>query len=221
MQQPSVQLFGITIQEPIVTLTDLIVATVCFVSFVILNKQKRTDLVFVISKYSMFLLGSATLLGGILGHAFNYALGKEWKLIGWLISMISVAMFERAAIFYARRHMRNNLSKIFSALNIVELIVLISLTIYTLNFHLVEVHGLYGMLIVVASFHGYVYSKTKDVASKNILIGVIFCSLAAAAHVFKITFSVWFNHLDLGHIMLAISCFYFHKGFMNLQITDK
>lgn len=220
-QQPSIEISGIIIQEPIVTLTDLIVASVCITSYFVLAKQKRNDIVFLISKYSMLLLGLATLVGGILGHAFNYALGKEWKLMGWLMSMISVAMFERAAIFYARRHMNSSISKFFSTLNIIELIVLISLTIYTLNFHLVEVHGLYGMLIVVASFHGYVYHKSKDQASRYILIGVLFCALAASAHVFKLAISIWFNHLDLGHVMLAVGCINFHQGFMRLKETDR
>src|SRR5689334_14000073 len=100
-QQPSIELWGILVQEPVTTVTDLLVSFVCFRSFIILQRKKNKPVFY--STYSVFMLimGLATLYGGIIGHAFIYKLGFAWKVPGWLISMLSIGFAERGAIMHA------------------------------------------------------------------------------------------------------------------------
>ncbi|MEA2106205.1 MAG: hypothetical protein U9P82_05730 [Bacteroidota bacterium] len=53
------------------------------------------------------------------------------------------------------------------------------LTFLTLNFFFVEIHSAYGLLVIVASFNLFVYTKTKAKESKLFLIAVGFSAIGA------------------------------------------
>lgn len=217
-QQPSIYISTIRIDEPINTLTDLIVSAVCFISFYQLTKsnlQGRTQLYF---RLYFLLLGLATLLGGIIGHGFLYAFSFAWKLPGWIISMLSVAFIERSSIEHAKSLVMPRVGKVFLVLNVIELITIMSVTIYTLNFEWVEFHSGYGLLAVVLPFHTYTYFKTRDRGSYMILIGVAIACIAALVFMNKISIDKWFNYIDISHTLMAVAAYvFFYRGARNLS----
>lgn len=216
-QQPSIYISTIRIDEPINTLTDLIVSAVCFISFYQLTKsnlQGRTQLYF---RLYFLLLGLATLLGGIIGHGFLYAFSFAWKLPGWIISMLSVAFIERSSIEHAKSLVMPRVGKVFLVLNVIELITIMSVTIYTLNFEWVEFHSGYGLLAVVLPFHTYTYFKTRDRGSYMILIGVAIACIAALVFMNKISIDKWFNYIDISHTLMAVAAYVFYRGARNLS----
>ena len=151
--QPSIYPFGIRIDEPMATITDVVVSAVCFYAFYKLKRKNlpgRSQWYFL---YYFLLIGIATFLGGVIGHGFLYALSFAWKLPGWIISMISVALIERSAISHARRLIKPAVVRFFLVLNIIELLVIMTITMTTLNFFWVQVHSAYGLLVLVFSFH--------------------------------------------------------------------
>lgn len=159
-----------------------------------------------------FLLGMATLLGGIIGHGFIYLLSFSWKLPGWILSMISVAALERSAIQHARSYIDPRISKFFLVLNILELLTIMSIAMYTLNFRWVELHSGYGLLAVVLPFHSYVYLKTRNRGSLIMVMAVMIASVAALIYMNRISFHSWFNYIDISHVLMAIAAFIFYKG---------
>src|SRR5690554_6869375 len=102
LSQPSIEIFGVTIMEPVVTLTDLMITSVCVYAFIQLSKLNREGRVHKYIRWYFGIMAIATFLGGILGHAFQDQVGLAWKLPGWLISMLAVMMLERSAIAHAR-----------------------------------------------------------------------------------------------------------------------
>jgi NADH:ubiquinone oxidoreductase subunit 2 (subunit N) len=44
------------------------------------------------------------------------------------------------------------------------------------------------------------------------VLGVGIAVLAVLCHVFKLAISVWFNHMDLSHIIIALSVYTMYKG---------
>ncbi len=64
-----VQLWGIQIQEPITALTDLLITAVCWYIFIKLRPLKERSRVYRLFRSFFFMMGLATLLGGIFGHA--------------------------------------------------------------------------------------------------------------------------------------------------------
>lgn len=219
LEQPAIELFSIRINEPITTLTDLIVSAVCFYAFFRLIKIPVKNRIHFFLRYYFLSMGIATAIGGLIGHGFYYLFVNEsvlsvspWKLPGWLTSMVSIALVERAAIEYARKLINPKVGKVFAWINIIELITFMILTFSTLNFFFVEVHATYGLLLVVSSFNGYVYYKTKSKGSKLFLTAVGFAAISALFFMNEWSFHTWFNYLDVSHCLMAVSAFFFYKG---------
>ena len=174
-----IHLWGIRIDEPIVTITDLLVTLVCFVAAYKIHKSGKKERTFLYFKIYFFSMAIATLLGGLIGHAFLYAFSLYWKLPGWIMSMISIMFVERAVIEHTRIWLNDSLVHVFRIINIIEFLTFLTLTITSLNFFFVEFHSGYGLMFVVLSLEGYLFLKTKNTAGKYMLAGVGFAALAA------------------------------------------
>jgi hypothetical protein len=212
MNQPSIQLAGIQIDEPVTTLTVLIVSFVCFYAYIKLRFIPVQNRVHFFLRYYFLSMGIATAIGGIIGHAFLYALAIEWKLAGWITSMFSIMLVERAAIEYALPLIHDRMGKILKWVNLIELLTFITLTCFRLDFFFVEVHSSYGLLVVVASLNFYVFMKLKTTGSKLFLIAVGFSAIAALIFMNKWSLSVWFNYKDISHVLMSISALFFYFG---------
>ncbi len=218
IEMTSIEIAGIKILEPVTTVTDLLVTVVCFYAFFHLRTHTHKQTKHVkYYRYFFLFMGLATLLGGIIGHAFLYLFTFAWKVPAWIVSMISIALAERAAIMRARPLLHNKLGTFFTYLNLVELITFMFISIYTLKFIFVEIHAMYGLLIVVFSFEGYVYFRRRDPGSKKILWAVFLAALAASAHIGKISIHKWFNYFDLAHILMAISCWVLYLAVREME----
>lgn len=219
MSLTEINIGGIAVMEPVTALTDLIVSAVCFIAFYKLKQSvMRSHIVLKLYRYFFLSMGLATLLGGLIGHAFLHYLSFEWKLPGWVISMLSVALAERAAIMHARPLMQKQLGVFFAWTNVIELITFILLAMFTLHFIYVEIHAVYGLLIVMASFELFVYWKKKDTGSRLVLWSVLFAFAAAVVHLLKFSLHTWFNYLDLSHVFMAISSYVLYRGVMQMKL---
>lgn len=207
------------IREPVTVLTDLLVSIVCFYAFVKLKQHPHISAVpFRLYRWFFFTMGLATAFGGIIGHGLLHYLSPEWKLPGWIISMIAVGLAERAAIMHARPLIRKNLGSFLAWVNLFELFTIMFLAMYTLNFLFVEAHALYGLLLILFSFEVYVYYKTRDKGSRTALWAVFWAALAATTHIAKISPHTWFNYLDLSHVLMAIGNLVLLKAVMQMDL---
>lgn len=197
-------------------ITDLLVSAVCLLAWYRLTRKGLPGNTQLYLRWYFFLMAMATLFGGVIGHGFLYAFSFAWKLPGWIISMFSIAFIERSSIEHARAHVSKKVGNFFLVLNIIELITVMAITIYTLNFQWVEFHSGYGLLAVVLTFHGYTYFITRDRGSQYIILGVGVASVAALIFMNEVSLSVWFNHIDLSHVIMAVSAHFFYLGAIRL-----
>lgn len=218
--QPSIELFGITIMEPMVTFTDFWITAVCLYAFIQLKKLDRKGKVHQYMRWYFSIMALATFLGGILGHAFQYAVGLEWKLPGWLISMLSVMAIERASIMHAKPIINPRFGRFLEIANVVELLTFAVITLYTLNFFFIQVHSAYGLGLVVLPLHFFAYSHTRNEGSRMIFLTVIFATLAAFFYTSEIGLHTWFNHLDLAHSVMAFSMYLFYRAALKLKVLE-
>lgn len=238
--QPAIEILGIQVNEPVTTLTDLMVSAVCFYAFVKISKAKSTKKIKSYLRFYFLSMSIATFIGGIIGHGFLYmfdsswdlpegltsfvisivgennmnATANPWKLPGWLTSMFSIALVERAAIAYASRIIKPAIGRFFAWLNIIELTTFVILTFSTLNFFFVEIHSFYGLMIVVAGFSLYTFIKTRSKGSKLFLVAVGFSAISALFFMNQWSFHTWFNYLDISHTFMTVGAFFFYKGSM-------
>jgi hypothetical protein len=218
--QPSINIQGIRVDEPMVALTDLLVSTVCLIAFIKLSKLQLPGRAQLYFRLYLLLMCIATCFGGLIGHAFLYALSFAWKLPGWILSMLSVALIERSSIEHAKPFIQPRVAKVFLIINIIELITIMTVTMVSLNFRWVEFHSGYGLLAVVLPFHTYVYYRTKDKGSLLIMIAVGIASGAALFFMNRISFHTWFNYLDISHVLMAVAVFVFYQGAKRLRRQD-
>ncbi len=158
-------------------------------------------------------MGLATLLGGIVGHGFLYAFGDFWKFPGWAFSMLAINLIERVMITYSRPYIRSWFVRLFSWLNIVELLLFVTLAFVTLQFRFVEIHTAYGLLVFVFSFSLFHYIKGNDkMVFKWFIGGVLAVAVSDLFFLREIAISKWFNHIDISHILLALAAWLFYMG---------
>lgn len=221
LQQPSISLFSIRIDEPITTLTDLLVSIVCFFAFYKLSKKGLPGQSQLFFRYYFLTMGIATCFGGLIGHGFLYLFSFAWKLPGWITSMLSVALIERSAIEHAKAFIKPGVHKFFLTINIIELITIMSITMFTLDFGWVEFHSGYGLLAIVAPFNIWVFYKTHDNGSLFVLAAVGLASIAALFYMNKISIHTWFNYLDISHTIMAVAAYVFYLGALRLNKPKK
>lgn len=214
--QPSIEFFGLVLHEPVTALTDVFVAIICLGAYLKLNALSQRGEVQQLFKYYFLSMSIATFLGGVLGHALLPYVPFYMKLPGWITSMLSVALLERAVIQYSRKWIDPKIGIFFSKLNIIELLVFLVLALITLNFQFVLIHAAYGIAIVVTGFTCFVYFREKNTGSKQILLAVLVSTIGAFFFVFKIGLSKWFNHADISHVFMMIASVLYYKGARNL-----
>ena len=222
LEKTSIEIMGITVIEPVATVTDLLISFVCFYSFIVLKNHpyKKTSTIKLYRSYFLF-MALATCYGGIVGHGFLYMFSFKWKLPGWILSMISVGLIERASIMHAKPLIPKNVGRFFAWLNIFEFLILLLIVIYSLNFIYVEAHAAYGFLIVLFTFELFIFIKTKDNGSKKILLAVIFAGLAAAVHIGKFNLHKWLNYIDLAHLLMIIGSVVLYYAVADMKLHEK
>lgn len=219
INMPYMQLFGIKILEPSTVLTNLFIAVACFYAYSHMRKKGLTQSAPHRLMSLFFLLtGIATIVGGVVGHAFLYATGIYGKIPGWYISMAGVAVFERAAIIHSRPLMNKQIGQFFSWFNYVEILTFMSLSLITLRFLFVIMHAMYGLLIVVFCFELYVYSKTKDPALKHIFFATAWGLAALLCHAYQLSLHYWFNYNDVSHLAMVASIIHYYKAASGMQV---
>ncbi|OQY04221.1 MAG: hypothetical protein B6I20_03495 [Bacteroidetes bacterium 4572_117] len=225
VEKISITIAGITILEPMATLTDIFVSIACFYAFYQLHKKNKPGKMYFHFKWHFFTMGFATLFGGILGHAFIYAVDFAWKLPGWLISMISISLLERAFIAHTVQQVSKKTRFWFKMANNIELLIFMGLTIYTLNFHFVEFHSGFGILIVTFPLQLFMYLKTRDPGSKLVFVIVILTIISAFIFINRISLHPWFNHIAISHIFMVVMVILLYKTAITLkydpQIAEK
>jgi len=217
MQQPSIELFGILIEEPVTTLTDILISLVCFYAFHQLGQLKREGKVHFFFRYYFLLMGLSTLIGGILGHAFQYNLGHIWKLPGWLVSMFAISLMERTSIFHAQPLLNPTIGKIYQIANVVELVLIFFIVLYTQSFRYIEIHSAFGLLVVSFTLNAFIWGRTKNEGSWYIMLAIGVIGIAAFFFTTKISISPWFNHMDISHVFMAIGIWIFYVAAKKLE----
>ncbi len=206
----NISILGIPINEPYATLTDLLVTVVCLWAFFKLRKEKRNDLAFKYFNWFFLTMAIATFFGGILGHAFINEINFAWKLPGWITSMLSISLLERASIKHAKKYLPPKIAKFYEIANIVELLVVMIITFSTLDFFWVEMHSGFGLLAVILPVQLFTFIKTKNKGSLRFLIGVGIAIISALFFMNEISYNEEINYLAISHFFMAIGSYVFY-----------
>lgn len=210
--QPSIEVFSVRIDEPITTVTDLIMAAICFYAYFRIKQLESSVKIKRYFKYYFLTLGIATLAGGLLGHAFLYVLPPAWKLVSWIFTLISVAILSHGLIELSKPLLKPSFSRMVSRVNFLILSLALMYTLYSMAFSWVKYYTIFGMLLVVGSLSYVIYQKTDIRGVVKLMIGIGVGVLSALIFSFEWGFGPWFNHNDISHVILSFSAISLYKG---------
>ena len=108
-----------------------------------------------------FIDGIGNFFGGLLGHALQAQLGVIWKLPGWIMSMLAISVLQLATARYASSLLTNRFTHYVNIANIIELTILGTITVGSLNFMYVQLHSAYGLGLIVLPLHFYLFKKHR------------------------------------------------------------
>jgi hypothetical protein len=213
--QPDIIVNGLRIGEPVIALTGLLVALICFYAWQRLGRIESPSEPLKLSRLFFLFTGLSTFIGGLVGHAFLYALPFEYKLPGWISGMIAVSALEQAAIVQAQWILGQRMVKMLSWINIVELTLALWLISSSLWFPVVEIHSAFGFLLIVAPLQWLIWRKSGAKGSTDILLGILLLIGAVVAHIFKISMGPWFSFFDFAHLFMGAAMWKIMTGAEN------
>lgn len=208
--QPPIFIGDIRIGEPTTTITDILVAIVCFYAYTKLGKlnefpaKKHFRLYF-------FFLGIATIWGAIITHASIYYLSQPWKVPGWISSTWSVSLLAWAMVEYHSEMIKKWVSAI-KIIILIELAAVMAITIYIVEFKWAGAHSAFGLFLIVTTLAAMSYLKKKDAGSRWMLYGVGVFLLSGITFAAKLSSHTWFNHVDLTHVFLAVAAWIIYRS---------
>lgn len=218
-QNPTIYIGDLRIDEPITTLTDLLFISVCFFAFF---KTKNAAKTTGVNLYRWFFLltGASTLVAALIGHAFLYHFGADAKIYGWVTGIFGTCFAQFAALYHTRKSIGETVFKTLLIICYLEVLVSLILVFKFWTFVVVEIHSAFVLVLMVTILESIHYKKTHSALSLNMIYGVGIAVIAVLCHVFKLAFSVWFNHADLSHIFMALSMYFMYRGVAKYSTTE-
>ncbi len=202
--------------------TDLLVTFVAFRAYIMLSRLDNESTALFYARYFFLFIALATGVSGIAGHAFNYSLSLYWRLPGWIFSLVGIFCIERSAIHMLREYVSTRKHRWLLNVNTLLLIFFLALVILTSTgivetsvypFYFVGLQSVIGLVAIVMPIHIFIFARNGgQQANKMIAIGGAFIVLAAIIYGLKISLSVWFNHNDLGHLVMIVCIQFIFAG---------
>jgi len=200
---PEILILGWRIQEPMTALTDWLITLASFVFSFKLNRRNHK----LAKTYALFflLMGTSTLFGGT-AHAFNYEFGRAFHRIPWLFSGLATYSFMLASNLYFRAR---GMHRVWEWTPHVFIVLFIIAIFNTLSFAAVGIGTAVGFLLYVLPLH--LKFNRPSAGRKEFFIGLTLLLISAIVAALKIGVSQWFNHNDIGHLLLIAALYQFYK----------
>ncbi|HLO46143.1 DUF6962 family protein [Lacihabitans soyangensis] len=198
------------LSEPVTSLTDLLLSISCFYFF--FSIQKLNDNCSSQSHWLKFylFLGFSTLLGALSHGIFERHNNAFYNSV-WLVMQVTAGFstfFAQAAAFGELKN--ENVRKWMLGLSIFQMLIFLPSVFYFFDFRVVAVNSLIAMTQMVVVF--FPLKLENWVHRTYISFGFIISFLTIYVHAQKLSFSKWFNHNDISHVIMYVSILLIFRG---------
>lgn len=223
MELTEITLWGIRIQEPVTSLTDLVAAAVCFFAFGKLRAIGNPALEHRYLRLYFLNIGLAVGVSGIIGHAFNYLLTPDWKIIGWAFSAIGVLFAELSSLEALKADLTTGWQRTWKLVFWVQFLIFLVYVIYpeTRDFDRVKFNSAIGLAVFVFLFQAYHYKLYRQPGRKIVLIGLGLGFITAILYNLQLSIDEWFNYHDISHVLMAVDMYVIYLGAARLARSEK
>jgi hypothetical protein len=215
MEKDSFTIFDIQLLEPGTFISDIALALACIIFY---NSLKSFSTSKFHKHYTLFFLFTA--LSGFIGafaHMLFLYTGKTLQFIGWFFSILSVYSFEMGVSSNILDDRKKNL---FIILMRVKLVFFTLMTMVTMQFVLVKIDLVIGLLLIVLPILIFFYYKTGLKSNLYTVAGIILALIPAFLHTFRFRFNGLINMNDFSHYFLIICLFFVFIGLRGIMVTE-
>ncbi len=197
------------LSEPVTFLTDLLVSLTSFYALFGLYLKNRVKTNRDIFRILFFLLMALSSLTGGFSHLLSEYIDKSLAYSSWITSLYAVLMLEVWALsFYDNK----KTLPVWVIMSVVFAIVATVLVMIFKSFNVIVVHSVIGVLGISLTIRASMASKFNKQIFRKFLYGVIFSVLSGIAFIPILKIHDWFNNADFGHVLLAVSIYFFYRG---------
>lgn len=214
--QPSIEILNLRIDEPVTSLTDILLAVICLSAYFRLRKLERAPNKAGYFRFYFLILGVSAFTGGLLGHAFQYCLAEDWKLISWTLTLASVAWMVQSLLRPAAPFLRRSMVRMISLLNILTFLAALIWALRTIDFDPVKYYSVFGLVLLTGFISIHLYRQTGNRGVLFLMGGVGLGFVSAITFSLQWGFSHWFNHRDVSHMILCFSIYLVYRGCVSL-----
>ena len=207
---PSIWIGEFEIAEPVTSSTDLLVALVSLIGFILLIRatpNQRTDL-HSYFKFYFFFFFLGMLSAALFGHAFKTHINPNFKVIGWSASLLAQLFLCLGSLFSAQNLINIKWFNIIRYSLYIQCIIYLFFVVITANFTLTQIALSVMLLGFALPLNIYAYRKTKSNGNLWLLLAINLAIFTAFMFNLKWSFSKWFNYHDISHTLMSIvTCF--------------
>jgi hypothetical protein len=197
----TIYLGGIAIHQPVTAFTDFIVTVLCFYFYKTLKSASGKSIFY--WKYFFLILSIATLFGGCSHAFFTDHTDKGYKFF-WL----TMQLFNGFAVYAAQQATLNSVlllsekRTLWNKISAVQLLIFIPSVFIFQNFTVVSVDMALGLIPIMI-----IHFKDSKINPSSLWIayGILISFLTAAVHFSKFSLHVYFNYLDIAHLLIMIN----------------
>lgn len=209
--------------EPVTTLTDFLVAIVCWVSYFLITRInnpgseafpwfKRYFLIFAIGMTS----------AAWLGHGLQAYVTPEFKAIGWICGATGLMFLQFGSFQLIKSNLKPGLRKALQVVFVAQWLTAVGFMLYRLNIGIVEafkvtqINSVVALIVLVLPMHIYAYKVVKISGSKLVIGALAYSAIPGLVYSNQISISRWFNYHDISHVLMAIFMSFMFYGLYSI-----
>lgn len=210
-QHPSIDIFGVSVSEPVTMLTDIILAVFCFYFFIRIRKCPSAER----GKYyfaQFFLWMSAcTFFGGVMGHGFLPYFGAAGKYPAWVLTVVTMFWLQLAVIDLLRNKVADWVPKALQGVSILMVPIFLTLTFGMRHFSYSIFHNIAAALMIIPILI-FCLVKYKTQGTELVLASLLLSSVIPYFQINRIGINQWFTYHDVCHVMMLAAFYVLYLG---------
>lgn len=197
--------------EPVTTLTDFLVALVCWSAYYFFRRLKNSEAPSYpwFRKYFLvFAIGMT--IAAWLGHGFQAYISPSYKAIGWICGATGLMFLQMGSLKLVQKRLSNKVQKLLPKWFVFQWIAAVCLMTYFLSvgieqaFKVTQFNSVLALWGFVLPMHVFAYKKLEIVASKLVIIALLYSAIPGTVYSQQLSISNWFNYHDISHVLMAI-----------------
>lgn len=188
MKSDEIEILGVIILEPAVSLLDILTGFLGFLLAYFLWKNKSEEKSMKLFMLYFLFTGFTTFCAGIIGHGLLFYISPDWKIVGWCLSAIAMFFLEFASIEYFKNELGPNLFMNMKIIIKVQLVVFFISLLFpvTRSFSGVQMNAAFSYIGIILPLYSYSIYSWKIHNSWFVIAAFILACIIALVYNMKI-----------------------------------